>query len=74
MNKGERCGIIGVVCDCEDMWSCLDSACGVHQGSLLGPLLFMLKLMTHVKHCKIFCCPGEALQEIRRLITSEMSN
>ena len=68
----------------EHMSSCLDIVCGVPQGSVLGPILFIvyindigktsknLQFVLFADDTNIFCT-GEDLQQLLELITTEMS-
>ena len=69
----------------ELMSSCLDIACGVHQRSVLRPVLFiiyindtcktsvLLKLVLFVDDTFFFFLIGEDSQQLLKLITPEMS-
>ena len=98
INKLERYGIRGVVLNWlrsylqnrqqfvkmgEHMSSCLDIACRVPQGSVLGPILFILHINDICKTSKILqfvlfaddtniFCMGEDLQQLLELITTEI--
>uniref|UniRef100_A0A3Q3EDH9 Reverse transcriptase domain-containing protein n=1 Tax=Labrus bergylta TaxID=56723 RepID=A0A3Q3EDH9_9LABR len=99
INKLERYGIRGVILNWlrsylhnrqqfvklgEYTSSCLDIACGVPQGSVLGPIIFILYINDICKTSNILqfvlfaddtniFCTGEDLQQLLELITSEMS-
>uniref|UniRef100_A0A3Q3EUW8 Reverse transcriptase domain-containing protein n=1 Tax=Labrus bergylta TaxID=56723 RepID=A0A3Q3EUW8_9LABR len=96
INKLERYGIRGVVLNWlrsylhnrqqfvklgEYTSSCLDIACGVPQGSVMGPIIFILYINDICKTSNILIfaddtnifCTGEDLQQLLELITSEMS-
>ena len=99
INKLERYGIRGIVLNWvqsylsdrkqfvklgESVSSCLSIACGVPQGSVLGPKLFILyindmcevsnilKMVVFADDTNIFCS-GKNLQELLDKVTSELS-